>query len=450
MVPAQKILDTAREQNADIIGLSGLITPSLDEMVHIAREMKRQEFQIPLMIGGATTSKTHTAVKIDPDYDYIVVHVRDASRAVGVSTKLLNIEMKKTLSKEIESEYEILRKRHKGKQSKINWLMLDDARKNRKPIDWPNYNCAIPHKLGINILNDYPLDELEEYFDWTPFFLAWELAGRFPKILNDKVIGKEATRLYKDAKAMLSKIINEKWFTAKGVYGLFLANSIHYDDIEIYEDEKRNGLLTTIHTLRQQIQKPPGQYNFALADFIAPKDSKKNDYIGAFAVAAGFGIEERIKQFENDHDDYSAIMLKALADRFAEAFAERLHERIRTEFWGYTPDESFDNEHLIKESYKGIRPAPGYPSCPDHTEKDLLWKLLRVEENTGIVLTESYAMYPTASVSGWYFSHPDSRYFGLGKINRDQVNDYAQRKNSDLRIIEKWLSPSLGYNPEDY
>ena len=450
MVPAQKILDTAREQNADIIGLSGLITPSLDEMVHIAREMKRQEFKIPLMIGGATTSKTHTAVKIDPDYDYIVVHVRDASRAVGVSTKLLNIEMKKTLSKEIESEYEILRKRHKGKQSKTNWLTLDDARKNQKPIDWPNYNCAIPHKLGINVLNDYPLDELEEYFDWTPFFLAWELAGRFPKILNDKVIGKEATRLYKDAKAMLSKIINEKWFTAKGVYGLFPANSIHYDDIEIYEDEKRNGLLTTIHTLRQQIQKPPGQYNFALADFIAPKESKKNDYIGAFAVAAGFGIEERIKQFENDHDDYSAIMLKALADRFAEAFAERLHERIRTEFWGYTPDESFDNEHLIKESYKGIRPAPGYPSCPDHTEKDLLWKLLRVEENTGIVLTESYAMYPTASVSGWYFSHPDSRYFGLGKINRDQVNDYAQRKNSDLKIIEKWLSPSLGYNPEDY
>ena len=249
---------------------------------------------------------------------------------------------------------------------------------------------------------------------------------------------------------MLSKIINEKWFTAKGVCGLFPANSINYDDIEIYENEKRNGLLTTIHTLRQQIQKPPGQYNFALADFIAPKESKKNDYIGAFAVAAGFGIEERIKQFENDHDDYSAIMLKALADRFAEAFAERLHERIRTEFWGYTPDESFDNEHLIKESYKGIRPAPGYPSCPDHTEKDLLWKLLRVEENTGIVLTESYAMYPTASVSGWYFSHPDSRYFGLGKINRDQVNDYAQRKNSDLKIIEKWLSPSLGYNPEDY
>ena len=450
MVPAQKILDTAREQNADIIGLSGLITPSLDEMVHIAREMKRQEFQIPLMIGGATTSKTHTAVKIDPDYDYIVVHVRDASRAVGVSTKLLNIEMKKTLSKEIESEYETLRKRHKGKQSKTNWLMLDDARKNRKPIDWPNYNSVIPHKLGINILNDYPLDELEEYFDWTPFFLAWELAGRFPKILNDEVIGKEATRLYKDAKAMLSKIINEKWFTAKGVCGLFPANSINYDDIEIYENEKRNDLLTTIHTLRQQIQKPPGQYNFALADFIAPKDSKKNDYIGAFAVAAGFGIEERIKQFENDHDDYSAIMLKALADRFAEAFAERLHERIRTEFWGYTPDESFDNEHLIKESYKGIRPAPGYPSCPDHTEKDLLWKLLRVEENTGIVLTESYAMYPTASVSGWYFSHPDSRYFGLGKINRDQVNDYAQRKNSDLKIIEKWLSPSLGYNPEDY
>tara|TARA_B100000953_G_scaffold173300_1_gene142813 strand:- start:19 stop:3714 length:3696 start_codon:yes stop_codon:yes gene_type:complete len=449
MVPAQKILDTARDQNADIIGLSGLITPSLDEMVHIAKEMKRQEFQIPLMIGGATTSKTHTAVKIDPDYDYLVVHVKDASRAVGVSTKLLNIDMKKTYSKEIESEYELLRERHKGKQAKINWLTLEDARKNQKQVDWSNYSTTKPNKLGVHIFNDFPLTELVKYFDWTPFFIAWELAGKFPRILEDKIVGEEATHLYKDAKIMLSRIINEKWLTAKGVYGLFPANSVNYDDIHIYTNEKRNTILSTINTLRQQIQKPPGQYNFALADFIAPKESKKNDYIGAFSVSAGFGIEKRIKQFENENDDYNAIMLKALADRFAEAFAECLHERIRKEYWGYASNEKLEKEELISESYKGIRPAPGYPACPDHTEKKLLWKLLNVEENTGVTLTESYAMYPTASVSGWYFSHPDSRYFGLGKINRDQVQNYAERKEQDLKTIEKWLSPNLGYTPEN-
>ena len=447
MVPAQKILDTAREQNADIIGLSGLITPSLDEMVHIAKEMKRQEFQIPLMIGGATTSKTHTAVKIDPDYDYLVVHVKDASRAVGVSTKLLNIEMKKTYSKEIESEYELLRKRHEGKQAKINWLTLENARKNQKQIDWANYFPIKPNKLGIDILDDYPLAELVKYFDWTPFFIAWELAGKFPRILEDKIVGEEATRLYKDAEIMLSRIINEKWLTANGVYGLFPANSVNYDDIQIYTNEKRNTVSGTINTLRQQIQKPPGQHNFALADFIAPKESKKDDYIGAFAVSVGFGIEKRIKQFENEHDDYNAIMLKALADRFAEAFAECLHEKIRKEYWGYASNENLKNEELISESYKGIRPAPGYPACPDHTEKGLLWNILNVKENTKISLTESFAMYPTASVSGWYFSHPDSRYFGLGKINRDQVQSYAERKDQDLKIIEKWLAPNLGYTP---
>ena len=447
MVPAQKILDTARDQNADIIGLSGLITPSLDEMVHIAKEMKRQKFQIPLMIGGATTSKTHTAVKIDPDYDYLVVHVKDASRAVGVSTKLLNIEMKKTYSKEIESEYELLRKRHKGKQEKTNWLTLENARKNKKQIDWSNYSPIKPNKLGVNILDDYPLTELVKYFDWTPFFIAWELAGKFPRILEDKIVGKEATRLYKDAEIMLSRIINENWLIAKGIYGLFPANSINYDDIQIYTDKKRNAVSSTINTLRQQTQKPPGQYNFALADFIAPKESRKDDYIGAFAVSTGFGIETRIKQFENEHDDYNAIMLKALADRFAEAFAECLHEKIRKEYWGYASNENLKNEELISESYKGIRPAPGYPACPDHTEKELLWKILKVEENTKISLTESFAMYPTASVSGWYFSHPDSRYFGLGKINRDQVQNYAKRKDQDLKTIEKWLAPNLGYTP---
>ena len=447
MVPAQKILDTARELNADIIGLSGLITPSLDEMVHIAKEMKRQEFQIPLMIGGATTSKTHTAVKIDPDYDYLVVHVKDASRAVGVSTKLLNIDMKKTYSKKIESEYELLRKRHKGKQAKTNWLTLENARKNQKQIDWLNYSPIKPNKLGVNILDDFPLTELVKFFDWTPFFIAWELAGKFPRILEDKIVGKEATRLYKEAEIMLSRIINEKWLTAKGVYGLFPANSVNYDDIQIYTNEKRNITLSTINTLRQQIQKPPGQYNFALADFIAPKESKKDDYIGAFAVSAGFGIEKKIKQFENEHDDYNAIMLKALADRFAEAFAECLHEKIRKEYWGYASNEKLKNEELISESYKGIRPAPGYPSCPDHTEKELLWKILNVEKNTRITLTESFAMYPTASVSGWYFSYPDSRYFGLGKINRDQVKNYAKRKDQDLKTTEKWLAPNLGYTP---
>jgi 5-methyltetrahydrofolate--homocysteine methyltransferase len=449
MVPAQKILDTAREQNADIIGLSGLITPSLDEMVHVAKEMKRQEFQIPLMIGGATTSRTHTAVKIDPDYDYLVVHVKDASRAVGVSTKLLNTDMKKSYSKEIQSEYNILRERHKGKQAKINWLTIEEARNNHKKITWPDYSPITPNRLGINAFHDYPLNELVEYIDWTPFFVAWELAGKFPKILSNKIVGLEATRLYGDAQIMLSKIINEKWFTAKGVYGLFPANSVNYDDIEIYTNEKRNNLLTTIHSLRQQTQKPPGQCNFALADFIAPKETKKNDYIGAFAVAAGFSMEERIKQFENDHDDYSSIMLKALADRFAEAFAERLHELVRKEYWGYTPNESLSHEKLISESYKGIRPAPGYPACPDHTEKELLWKLIDVEENTGIKLTESFAMHPTAAVSGWYFSHPDSRYFGLGKINRDQIKNYAQRKRLNLKSIEKWLSPNLGYTPDN-
>ena len=449
MVPAQKILDTAKEQNVDIIGLSGLITPSLDEMVHVAKEMKRQKFQIPLMIGGATTSRTHTAVKIDPDYDYLVVHVKDASRAVGVSTKLLNIDMKKTYSKEIKSEYDTLRERHQGKQKRTDWLTIEQSRENQMKIEWRDYTPVVPNKMGVQVFKDYPLTELIKYFDWTPFFIAWELAGKFPNILKDDVVGKEATRLYNDAELMLSKIINENWFSARAVYGLFPANTINYDDIEIYTNEKRNGLLTTIHSLRQQTRKPPGKYNYALADFIAPKETKKKDYIGAFAVAAGFGMENKIKEFENDHDDYSAIMLKALADRFAEAFAECLHLHVRKDFWGYAPNESIKNQELINEKYKGIRPAPGYPACPDHTEKKLLWNLIDVEKNTGITLTESYAMFPTAAVSGWYFSHPNSRYFGLGKINYDQVRNYAQRKGVDIKIMEKWLSPNLGYSPDE-
>lgn len=446
MVPAQTILDKAREFNADIIGLSGLITPSLDEMVHVAKEMQRQEFALPLMIGGATTSRAHTAVKIDPGYEHPVVHVKDASRAVGVSTRLLNVDMKKELTEEIRKDYDIVRKRHAGKQAKTNWLTIEQARKNRVSIDWDSYTPPSPRKLGVEAFTDYPLQELVECIDWTPFFIAWELAGKYPRILNDELVGEAAGKLFADAKVMLDKIVNEKWFTANGVYGLFPANSIGHDDIEVYTNDTRKGLLTTLHSLRQQTQKPPGQPNFALADFIAPEETHKQDYIGAFAVATGFGMEERIKQFQDDHDDYNVIMMKALADRLAEAFAERLHQRVRKEFWGYDSSESLENEDLIAEKYQGIRPAPGYPACPDHTEKPLIWNLLKVEENTGITLTESNAMYPTAAVSGLYFSHPDSRYFGLGKINKDQVQDYAHRKGESFQTVERWLSPNLGYD----
>ncbi|RKZ47819.1 MAG: methionine synthase, partial [Gammaproteobacteria bacterium] len=448
MVPAQTILDKAKELNADIIGLSGLITPSLDEMVHVAKEMQRQDFALPLMIGGATTSRAHTAVKIDLGYEHPVIHVKDASRAVGISTRLLNVDMKEELTKELKKDYDVVRERHAGKQAKIHWLTLEQARANRVSIDWENYTPPVPNKLGIEVFEDYPLEELAGCIDWTPFFIAWELAGRFPRILSDEIVGEEATKLYEDAKAMLDKIVKEKWFSAKAVCGLFPANSIGHDDIEIYTNEERDGLLMTMHSLRQQTQKPPGQPNFALADFIAPEESHVQDYIGAFAVATGFGMEEKIKQFEDDHDDYSAIMLKALADRLAEAFAERLHQRIRKEFWGYDSDETLENEDLIAEKYQGIRPAPGYPACPDHTEKPLIWELLKVEENTGIELTGSYAMYPTAAVSGIYLSHPQSRYFGLGKINKDQVEDYSHRKGMNKAQIERWLAPNLGFDPE--
>ena len=449
MVPAEKILRTAIEENADVIGLSGLITPSLDEMVHVAREMKRQGFALPLIIGGATTSRAHTAVKIEPEYNEPVVHVKDASRAVGVVQNLISEEKKSDFAKKIKEEYVLVRERHKDKQSKIDWLSLEEARLNRVSIDWDKYTPPVPGKLGLQVFNDYPLDELCEYIDWTPFFVAWELAGKFPRILEDELIGKEASKLYEDAKAMLALIVKEKWITARAVIGLFPANSIGHDDIEVYVDEKRNGILGDLHSLRQQTRKPPGQANFALADFVAPKESGVHDYVGAFAVATGFEIEKRIEEFEKDHDDYSSIMLKALADRLAEALAECMHKRVRQEFWGYAGDENIDNEDLIGEKYQGIRPAPGYPACPDHTEKPLLWDLLKVEENTGITLTESYAMYPTAAVSGLYFSHPVSRYFGLGKINRDQVKDYAHRKGMEIHQMERWLSPSLGYDAEE-
>ena len=449
MVPAQTILDKARELNADLIGLSGLITPSLDEMVHVAKEMQRQEFTLPLMIGGATTSRAHTAVKIDPNYDHPVVHVKDASRAVGISTRLLNVEMKEELVQELKKEYDMVRERHKGRQSKTEWLTLDQARENKTPIDWSSYTPPVPKQPGIHVFEDYSLAELREYIDWTPFFIAWELAGKFPRILQDKSVGEEATKLYQDAQHMLDRIIEEKWFTARGVIGLFPANTIGDDDIEIYSSENRDGELMVIHSLRQQTRKPPGQPNYALADFIGPQEKHVEDYIGAFAVATGFGMENKLAEFETDHDDYSAIMLKALADRLAEAFAERMHQRVRTEFWGYAPDEHLDNNALIAEQYQGIRPAPGYPACPDHTEKPLLWELLDVEKNTGITLTEHYAMVPTAAVSGWYFSHPESRYFGVGKLNRDQIQDYARRKGMDISTIERWLAPNLGYDEAD-
>ena len=449
MVPCEKILQTAKDKNATFIGLSGLITPSLDEMVHIAKEMQRQEFRMPLLIGGATTSRAHTAVKIEPHFSGPVVHVKDASRAVGVAQSLVSKSASADFIQKVREEYIIVRERHADKQKNIQWLTLEQARNNRFRANWKKYRPPKPKHPGVQVFFNYPLGELSRYIDWTPFFVAWELAGKFPRILDDKVIGEQARKLYDDAQTMLQKIVEENWFMARGVMQIFPANSIGHDDIEIYTNDKRDGLLMTTHTLRQQTQKPEGQPNYALADFIAPKESGIKDYIGAFAVAAGFDMEYRLQRFEKDHDDYSAIMLKALADRFAEAFAERLHQRVRKEFWGYTANEELDNEGLIAEKYRGIRPAPGYPACPDHTEKDLLWKLLKVEQNTEMKLTESYAMVPTAAVSGWYFSHPDSRYFGLGKINRDQVQDYAHRKGMEIRKMEGWLSPNLGYDPEE-
>ncbi len=449
MVPCEKILQAAMENDADLIGLSGLITPSLDEMVNVAKEMQRQGFSTPLLIGGATTSRAHTAVKIEPAYEHPTVHVKDASRAVGVAAQLISKELKPPFVAKTRKEYAELRERHKGRQARQDWLTLKQARENKLIVDWGSYRPPVPRQLGVQALRDYPLEALCSTIDWTPFFLAWELAGRYPRILDDPVVGVEARRLYQDAKDMLERVVGEKWFQAHAVFGLFAANTVGDDDIELYTDDSRQGELLVIHTLRQQLKKPPGQANFALADFVAPKELGLKDYLGAFAVAVGFGMESRIALFERQHDDYSAIMLKALADRLAEGFAEHLHERVRKEFWGYAPAEDLDIEALIEENYQGIRPAPGYPACPDHTEKSLLWQLLDVQCRTGIQLTDSYAMYPTAAISGWYFSCPQARYFGVGKINRDQVHDYARRKGMDPKTMERWLAPNLGYDVED-
>ncbi len=448
MVPAQTILEAAREHNVDIIGLSGLITPSLDEMAHLAKEMEREGFDLPLMIGGATTSRVHTAVKIEPGYHGPTVYVKDASRAVGVAQNLVSEEHRDSYVAEIKAEYDKVRAMHAGKQRKTDWLTLKHARANKTPIDWDNYTPPVPNTPGITVIEDFPLEELRDYIDWTPFFKTWELAGSYPKILDDEVVGSHARELFADAGKMLQQLIDEKWLRARAVFGLFPANQVGDDDIEVYTDDTRQQVLTTLHQLRQQNQKPPGRPNQCLADFIAPKDTGLKDYIGAFAVTAGIGIDEHVARFEAEHDDYHSIMLKALADRLAEAFAERLHEMVRKDYWGYASDEALDNQALIKERYQGIRPAPGYPACPEHTEKALLWKLIDPVTNAGITLTEHFAMLPTAAVSGWYFSHPESKYFGLGKINRDQVEDYARRKGMSIEEAERWLAPNLGYDPD--
>ncbi len=445
MVPADKILQMARTEGVDIIGLSGLITPSLDEMVHVAKEMERQGFKIPLMIGGATTSKTHTAVKIEQQYKSgQVVHVLDASRSVAVASSLLSKEgtVKQDFINSIKTEYEQVRVLRGNRKSAKKYLTLNQARKNKTPIDWASYTPPKPSFLGVKTFENYDLAELRPYIDWTPFFQSWELHGKYPAILTDEVVGVEATKLFKDAQKMLDKIIAEGWIKARAVIGFFPANSINDDDIELNLGEKT----VMLHNLRQQNQKAPGQPNFCLSDYIAPKTSGKEDFIGGFAVTSGIGIDEHVARFEKDLDDYNAILLKALADRFAEAFAERMHERVRKEFWGYAQSETLENNQLIEEEYQGIRPAPGYPACPDHTEKATLWEILKPEQNAGIIITESFAMFPTAAVSGWYFSHPDSKYFGLGQISKDQVEDYAERKGMGLEEAERWLAPVLNYD----
>jgi 5-methyltetrahydrofolate--homocysteine methyltransferase len=446
MVPAQKILETARAEKVDIIGLSGLITPSLDEMVHVASELEREGFDIPLLIGGATTSKIHTAVKIEPAYSGPTVHVLDASRGVGVATSLLSDDMKDAFVAKVRDENADARRRHGAKDSEARGVTLDRARENRVKIHWPAWKPAKPAQTGVHVLDDYPLAELRERIDWTPFFRTWELIGTYPNILDDETVGETARGLLEDAEKMLDRIVDEKWLTARGVYGLFPANSDGRETSEIYADEGRETPISRFHTIRQQIRKEDGgRPNFALADYVAPRDTGIADYIGAFAVTAGVGIEEHVARFEAAHDDYNAILLKALADRLAEAFAERLHERVRREFWGYAADENFDNEALIKEAYQGIRPAPGYPACHDHTQKADLFELLDATNNVGIELTESFAMLPTAAVSGYYIHHPQAQYFGTGKIGRDQVEDYAARKGMDVATAERWLAPILGY-----
>ena len=448
MVPADKILETAKREEADFIGLSGLITPSLDEMVHVAKEMERQGFKVPLLIGGATTSPAHTSVKIAPGYNNPVVYVKDASRSVGVCQTLMSkTHQRDVFVAKVNEEHARRREQHANKKVKSPELSIAQARANHHRIDWETSLPAAPRMLRVQKFDNYPLEELLAYVDWMPFFNAWEFAGKFPDVLSDPVVGEAASNLYADARNMLKKLIAERWLKVRAVVGLFPANAVG-DDVEIYKDASRKEVLTTLCFLRQQKGKPQGHPHQCLADFVAPKSSGLADYMGAFAVTAGAGIEPHLLRFEKAHDDYSSIMLKALADRLAEAAAEHFHERVRRELWGYESHETLTNDQLIREEYRGIRPAPGYPACPDHTEKGKLWTLLDVERNTGIRITESYAMYPTAAVSGWYFANPQSRYFQVGKIDKDQVEDYAKRKGMTLVEAEKWLSPNLGYEPK--
>ncbi len=466
MVSAQVILDRARAENAHIIGLSGLITPSLEEMSHVAREMQRQGFTVPLMIGGATTSRAHTALKIDPHYKSPTVWVKDASRAVGVAQSLISPELRDAFNAANASDYAQIRARHRNRGDGKRLVPLSKARAQRFDGDWSHYTPPVPRQPGLHVFDDYPLDELVPLIDWTPFFNTWELAGRYPAILTDPVVGKQATELFADARAMLRKIVDEKWLTARAVFGLWPANSIG-DDVEVTlpplsagggdqkrsdlpgsDPQNRTGKTQRLHFLRQQADKPPERPDFCLADFIAPSDSGKQDWIGAFAVTAGLGIEPHVARFEADHDDYNAILLKALADRLAETLAERLHQRVRTEFWGYAPEESLDASDLIGEKYRGIRPAPGYPACPEHSEKVTIFRLLDAGANAGMVLTENFAMMPAAAVSGFYFSHPGSQYFVVGRVTREQAADYAQRKGVSLVQAERWLASNLDYDPE--
>ncbi|TXI46326.1 MAG: methionine synthase [Lysobacter sp.] len=468
MVPAQTILDRAKEENADIIGLSGLITPSLEEMSHVAREMQRQGFEVPLLIGGATTSRAHTALKIDPHYAAPTVWVKDASRAVGVAQSLISPDLRAAYLAANDSDYADIRARHRNRGDAKRLVALDAARAQAFDGGWTDYDPPTPRAPGITVFEDYPLAELVELIDWTPFFATWELAGKYPAILDDAVVGAQARDLFRDARAMLARIVDEKWLTAKGAFGLWPANSVG-DDVVVYSSAPHAGEgacndaeppsppspasggrreVATLHFLRQQVDKPVDRPNFCLADFVAPQTSGKQDWIGMFAVTAGLGIEPHVARFEADHDDYNAILLKALADRLAEAFAERLHQRVRTEFWGYAADETLDNEALIAESYRGIRPAPGYPACPEHSEKATLFRLLDATANTGMSLTESFAMLPAASVSGYYFSHPQSQYFVVGRVSKAQVEDYARRKGVSLAQAERWLASNLDYDPE--
>ena len=443
MVPPEKIIAAAIEHNVDIIALSGLITPSLDEMVYLAKEMTKNKMTIPLMVGGATTSRAHTAVKIAPEYPFTVLHTTDASKAVAGASNLMQKDTNIEFKKNVRLEYDKLREDYLSRSRDKNFLSIEDARKNKLKLNWDNYKPVKPNFIGTKSI-EVNLSELVDFIDWTPFFQSWELFGKYPAILTDDIVGEQATSVFADAQKMLQQLLDEKWLTAKGVYGIFPANTISDDDIEItFEASTINYQPSTFLTLRQQSQKTAGAPNIALADFIAPKDSGNQDYVGCFCVTTGFGVDEKALEFEKNLDDYNSILIKALGDRFAEAFAEYLHLKIRKEIWGYASDENLSNQDLIKEGYKGIRPAPGYPACPDHLEKPTIFKLLNVEKEIGVTLTESMAMWPTSSVSGYYFGHPESKYFGLGKIKQDQVINYAKRRGISTEMAMKWLAPNI-------